>query len=215
MSFGPVHPHLQLLHRVGGAGGVVGAAQVDDVALDVLAGHGQELVLRRGGHVADGAPRHHVVVHIHRVHRVGHQHGVVHIKQVQQVAQIALGAVRHKNFRDVQLYAVFGVVALNGLPQKLVALLAGDVAVKALLAALLVNGLVHRLGDRSRQRQCHVADAQTDDVPLRVGGLKFPHLAGDGAEQVAFVQFVVMLVQFHGGPPLSTSMQVSYHILRE
>ena len=74
---GVVHPGLQLLLVVGGAGGVVGGAQVDDVRLYALVGQGQKAVLLVGVHVGDVPAGDDVGIHIHRVHRVGHQHGVV------------------------------------------------------------------------------------------------------------------------------------------
>src|SRR5699024_10157563 len=114
---GPLDPLGQLGGGVGSAGGVVGAAQVDDVRIGGVVGHGQEVVLGVGGHVADGAACHDVVVHIDRVDRVGNEDGVVHVRQVQQIAQVALGAVGDKDLAQLQLDAAAGVILADGFPQ--------------------------------------------------------------------------------------------------
>ena len=164
--------------------------------------HGQEIVLRVGGHIQNFAARHHVVIHIDGIDRIGHQHGVIHVKEIQQIAQIALGAIRNKDFAQIQRNTMGCVILADGLPQELIALLTGNIAVEGFLMALFLHRSVHGVHHRAGQRQRHVADAQTDDVPVRVGGLVGGDLVGDGAKEIALVQFGIMFVELHGFPPV-------------
>ena len=138
-----------------------------------------------------------VGVHIHRVHRVGHQHGVVHVEQIHNVAHVALGAVAHKHLRGVHVHAEVLVVVGNGLPQEGVAVAVRGVAVEGLLVGLLLGGVVHGLDDRRGQGHGHVANAHLDDLVVRVllgvGG----HLFGNGDKQVALLQILEIAVQLH------------------
>ncbi len=133
---GVLHPGLELLAGVGGAGGVVGAADIDDVSLHAVVGHPEEAVLLTGAAVDDLAAIGHVVVHIGGVDGVRHQDGVVHVEQAQHIGQVALGTVGDEDLVLSQLGAAACVVALNGLLQERVALL-GAVAVEAFLGAHL------------------------------------------------------------------------------
>ena len=164
--------------------------------------HGQEVVPGGGGQVQDFTTSHHIIVHVDRVDGVGHEDGVILAEQVQQVAQVALGAVRDEDLGHIQRYTALGVVLPDGLAQERIALLAGDVAVEGLLAALLLDGLVHGLGDRSGQRQGDVTDPQADDIGLRVGFLVISDFMGDGAEEIALVQLGIMRIELHVSPPL-------------
>ncbi len=112
---GVVHPCLELVAGVGGTGGVIGAADIDDVSLHILIRHSQEAVLLTGAAVDDLAAIGHVIVHVGGINGVRHQHGVVHIEQAQYVGQIALCTIRDENFILCQLGAAACVVALNGL----------------------------------------------------------------------------------------------------
>ena len=176
--------------------------------MNIVIRHRQEVVLGAGGHVQDLAPGHHVVIHINGVNGVRNQHGIVHIKQIQQVAQVALGAVGYKDFGHVQLHAVAGIVFLDSGTQEFIALLAGDIAVERLFLALLLNGFQHGVGHAFGQRQRYVANAQADDILIRVGFLVSSNLVRNGAEKIAFVQLGIMLVQFHLSLPLHFNMVV-------
>jgi len=194
--FGVVHPGLELLAGVGGTGGVVGAADVDDVSLHAVIGHPQEAVLLAGAAVNDLAAVGHVVVHIGGVNGVRHQNGVVHIKQAQHIGQVALGTIGDKDLVLSQLGAAACVVALNGLLQERIALL-GAVAVEALLGAHLSGGILHGGDHALCQRLGHIADAQTDDLLFGVCFLIGGHLVGNVHEQVACLQLAVMVIHFH------------------
>ena len=160
---GVVHPGLELVAGVGSAGGVVGAADVDDVSLHAVIGHPQEAVLLTGAAVDDLAAVGDIVVHIGGVHGVRNQNGVIHIKQAQHVGQVALGTVGDKDLVLSQLGAAACVVALNGLLQEGIALL-GAVAVEAFLGAHLSGGILHGGDHALCQRLGHIADAQADDL---------------------------------------------------
>ena len=105
------HPLLELLAGVSGAGGVVGAANIDDICLHILIGHPQETVLLAGAAVDDPAAVGHVVVHVGGVDGVRNQNGVVHIEQAQHVGQVALGTVGDEDLILVQPGAAAGIVA--------------------------------------------------------------------------------------------------------
>ena len=175
--------------------------------------HGQEVIFGVGGQIQNFAPCHHVIVHIHGVDGVGNQHGIVLAEQVQQVAQVAFGAVRNKNFRQIQRHAVVGVVIADRLAQEAVALLAGDVAVEGFFMCLLLDSVVHSPRHRGRQRQGDIADAQTDDVGVRVRLLVIGDLMGNGAEKIAFVQLCIMRIEMHDFPPTYLILYLIYHNL--
>ena len=197
---GVVHPDLQLVAGVGGTGGVVGAADIDDVCLHILVRHPQETVFLTGTAVDDLAAVGDVVIHIGGVHRVRHQHGVVHIEQAQHVGQVALGTVGDEDLILSDLGAAAGVVALDGLLQEGVALLRA-IAVETFLGAHLVGSVMHGLDHALGQRLGHIADAQTDDLLFRVCLLISSHFVGNVHEQVACLQLVVVFVHFHSTFP--------------
>ena len=200
---GVVHPGLQL--GLGGhrAGGIVGEAQVDQVHL-LLRDGGGEAVVRHAGHidqvgppaccrvVVPGPARHGVGVHIDGVHRVAHRHHVVHTEDVPDVAAVALGAVGDEDLIGGDVHTPGPVVVLgNGLPQEVVALLRA-VAVEPLGGGHLVHRPVHGGGDGGGQRPGHVADAQPDQLPVRVGLAVGGHPPGDLGKQIAAGQLVVI-----------------------
>ena len=193
---GVSHPLLELLAGVGCAGGVVGAADVDDVCLHAVVRHPKEAVLLIGAAVDDLAAVGHVVVHIGGVDGVRNQNGVVHVKQAQHVGQVALGTVGDEDLVLVQLGIAACVVTLNGLFQEGVALLRA-VAVEAFLGAHLGGGILHGRHDALGQRLRHVADAQTDDLLFGVCFLIGRDLVGNVHEQVAGFQLAVMMIHFH------------------
>ena len=193
---GVVHPCFQLCAGVGSAGGVVGAADIDDICLHALVRHAKEAIFLPGAAVNNLAAIGDVIVHIGGVHGIRHQHGVIHIEQPQQVCKVALGAVRDKDLVLGDLGAAAGVVALNGLLEEGVALLRA-VAVEALFGAHLLGSVAHGLHHTLCQRLGHIADAQTDDLLFRVCFLICSYLVGNVHEQVAGLQFVVMLVHLH------------------
>ena len=57
-------------------------------------------------HEYDLAARHDVSVHINRINRVRDQHGVVRTEDVEDVAEVALGAVRDEDLVGVQVDAM-------------------------------------------------------------------------------------------------------------
>src|SRR5699024_8701815 len=169
-GLGVVHPLLELIAVIGRAGGVVGAADVDDIGLDGGVGHGQEAIGLAGGGIDDLAAVGDVVVHIGGIDGVGHQDGVILAEQAQDVGQVALGAVADEDLVRLQLDAVPGVIALHSLAEEVVALL-GAVAVEARGGAHLGHSVLHGLDHAARQGPGHVPDAQPDDLALRVGFL--------------------------------------------
>ena len=72
---------------------------------------------------------------------------------------------------------------------------------EAFLGAHLIGCIVHGLDHTLCQRLGHIANAQTDDLLLRVCLLISGHLVSDVHEQVAGLQLVVVLVHFHNTFP--------------
>ena len=164
--------------------------------------HRQKAVCLVGGHIKNLPAGHHVVIHIDGIDRVRDQNGVVHIKQVKQVAQIALGAVRDENFAHVQFNAALRIILADGLTQELISLLTGDIAVESFLVALLLHGGVHRVHHRARERQRHIPDAKANHVPFGMCGLKIRNFVGNRAEKITLIQLGIVFVQFHCVPPV-------------
>ena len=193
---GVLHPCLELVAGVGSAGGIVGATDVDDVSLHAVVGHPEEAVLLTGAAIDDLAAIGDVVVHIGGVDGVRHEDGVVHVEQAQHIGKVALCTVGDEDLVLVQLGAAACVVALNGLLEEGVALL-GAVAVEAFLGTHLGDGVMHGVHDALGQRLGHIADAQTDDLLLRVCLLIGGDFVGNVHKEVAGLQLIVMFVHFH------------------
>ena len=174
---GVVHPGPELLARGGHARGVVGEAEVDEVG-HALRQSGEEAVLRRAGHVDDvrplfavpvpGAAGHGVGVDIDGVHGVADGHHAVLGEDVADVAAVALGPVGDEELVGRYLHAQGRVVVgHDGLAQEIIALI-GAVAHEGGLISHLRGGALQRGDAGRRQGQRHVADAELDDVGLRV-----------------------------------------------
>ena len=88
------------------------------------------------------------------------------------------------------------VVADQRLVQETVALLVA-VAVEGLLPGLILYCRVQCVDNRGYERTGHVADAQTDDIRLRVRSGIFTYLAGNSREQIALLEVVVVLIDLH------------------
>lgn len=81
----------------------------------------------------------------------------------------------------------------DGFRQEGVALLRA-VAVERLSLGLIVDGLVHGLDADLRQRLRDIADAETDDVGIRVRFLIGGDAAGDFGEEIAAGQLQIVIV---------------------
>ena len=101
---GIIHPLLKLRFRDRGTGRVIGETQVNDIRR-LLRQLRRKICLRRTGHVDHVAPclrrriispgpaRHHVGVHIDRIHRVADRDLVVDTKNLLDISGITLGSV--------------------------------------------------------------------------------------------------------------------------
>ena len=88
------------------------------------------------------------------------------------------------------------VVANERLVQEVIALLVA-VAVEGLLLRLILNRRVQRVDDSRNERTGNVADAEADDVSLRVGCGILADFARDGGEQIALLEIVIIGVDLH------------------
>ena len=84
----------------------------------------------------------------------------------------------------------------NGFPQEIIALFRA-IAAERLRCAHLVNGFVHSLDDCGGQGAGDVADAQLDELGVRMCGRVGGHTAGNLGKEVAAGQFLIVAVHFH------------------
>ena len=82
--------------------------------------------------------------------------------------------------------------------QEVVALVRA-VSAEALGSGHLVDGRVHGVDDRSRERKGHVADPEPDDRSIGVGILECPDAPPDLGEEIAGLQLPVALVHLRHG----------------
>ena len=199
----PVHPFLELRLGGGGAGGVVGEAEVHDVGREVARG-GHEAV--RGVAVKIDEPRvapacvraraagHHVRVHVHGIDGIGHRDDDVLPEELLDVAAVALRAVRDEDLVGRHVHAVgLEVVLRDGLAEEVITLL-GTVAAERLARGLVVHGAVHRGDHGGREGLGDVADAEADHLRLRVRVLVGLDAVGDFGEQVRSLYLQVVFI---------------------
>ena len=104
---GIIHPLLELRFGDGGTGGIIGKAQVNDIRC-LLRQLRRKIRLRRTGHVdhvtpcprcrivGTGPARHHIGVHIDRIHRVADRDFVVYTENLLDISGIALRPIGNK-----------------------------------------------------------------------------------------------------------------------
>lgn len=162
-------------------GGVVGGAEVDDVHLAFGQGR-DEIIFCGGGHIIDVAPTtglgvvltgtaaHGVGVQIDGVDGVAQRNFIIHIEQVADIAAVALGAIGDEDLIGLDIHTARGeIMGGNGFPQEIIALVPA-IAAERLRCAHLVNGFVHSLDDCGGQGAGDVADAQLDELGVRMCG---------------------------------------------
>ena len=189
-----VHERRELLARGGGAGGVVGEAEVEQV--DLAFGRGGDeavglvaLEVDEAGVAAVGggasAAGHDVGVHVDRIDGVGHADGeAAGGEEFLEVAGVALGAVADEDLVRLDVGAAGLEVGLgDGLAQEVVAEL-GAVAAEGGVGAHFADGLLHGLDAGGREGASHVADAQANEAGVGMGGGELADARGDRREQV-------------------------------
>ncbi len=137
---------------------------------------------------------HHVGVDIDGIDGVGDRHGVVPAHQLANVARVTLGSVVDKNLIGVKMHAPWQEVVLYDSLSKPQVSLLGPIAVEGLLLSHVVDSLVHGLDDGRAERLRHVADAEADDLGLRMGGLEGIHFLGYVSEEIVLLQLQEMFV---------------------
>ena len=140
------------------------------------------------------AASHDIRVEVDRVYRVRDGDLVGRAEDLLDVAAVALGAVADENLVRRDLDAAVRVVVLDdGFRQERVALLRA-VAVERLSLRLIVDRLVHGLDADLRQRLRDIADAEADDVGIRVRFLVGGDTARDLREEIAARQLQIVIV---------------------
>ena len=176
MPVGKVHPFCELFPVIDRSRGIIGRAEVNDIALKFLIRHGQESVFLAGGHIDDISSVHHVGIHIDRIDRVGYQHRIIGAEDIQDIAAVGLCAVGDKDLIIFKTYAEPRIVLPQGILQELIPLLRA-VAVEGLRLSLLFGSLHHGGNHAFCQRSRHIPDAHPDHVGFRVCLLIFLHPA--------------------------------------
>ncbi len=206
---GPVHPLLELLLRRHRPRRVVGVAQIDDIRIPGGFGAGDETVRGVAGQIdkpriASALVRarpagHDVRVHIDGVDGVAHRYLDVLVEKFLDVAAIALGAVRDENLVRGDIHSARGEVDGGDLlAQEGVALL-GPVAVERRARAFVVHGFAHGRENGRSERFRHVADAQADDLGVRMRRLVRIHAVRDFRKEIAGLDFLVVFVDVQHG----------------
>ena len=146
-----------------------------------------------------GAASHHIAVHVHRIDRVGHGDAIALSKDVEDVAAVALGAVGDEDLIGADLTAA-GLEIMRGdrLSQPGVTLLRA-IAVEAFGRSHRIDGELHGIAARLRQRFGHVADAESDQGGVGVGSAEGLHPSADFREQVTSFEFEVIAVDLNHG----------------
>ena len=210
-----LHPGFELGAGGDGTGRVVGEAEIDEVGFFVrnvrdklvsgIAGQVEQAGVSAVLIGVAGIAGHHVGVHVNRIDRVGDGDDVALAEDVEDVAGIALRAIRDENFvgRDAE---VGELVVDDCLAEELVALL-GPVAFEGLATGHFLNAIVHRLNHGGGQRLGYIADATADDAGglVRIFSGINPHPAGDFREQVTgFELEEIGIDRGHAGGRLTT-----------
>ena len=137
----------------------------------------------------------HVGIDVYGIAGIGNGNYVVFGIYIAQVAEVALGTVRHEDV--IGRNAETGIVTIgDGLAQKAIALLR-TVAMESIAGRHIIYGTVHGLYAGLRYGQRNVADVHTDHLAAGMRLLIFTQLAGYRRKQVALRQFLKIIVNLH------------------
>ena len=145
---GIVDPLFQLLFGVDSTCGIIGGTQINEVCLHLFVGHRQKTVFLVGVQIYDLPARHEIGVHIDRIDRIWDQDGIVHIKKIQDIAQVAFSPIADENFVWIQMHAPDRIMAADGSFQKRIPLFRA-VSMKGIFMAHLFHCFVEFLHHRA------------------------------------------------------------------
>ena len=147
--------------------------------------------------------RHGVGIHIHGIDRVGDGHHRVVGEKLLHVGYVALGAIGDEHLVRLNVQS-FVVVVQNGLNQKIIAVIRA-VAPKGLGPAHFPGRFLHGLHHGGGQRAGHIANAQTDQLRVRMLLSVFLYPAGDLRKEIAAGELFIMGIHLQHGlvPPSS------------
>ena len=137
---------------------------------------------------------HDVRVEIDRIDRVRDGDFIVGAEDFLDVAAVALGTVADEDLIFVDLDSALRVVVLDDrFRQEGIALLRA-IATEGFGFCHLIDSLVHGLDAGSRQRLGNIADAETDDIRIRMRLLECLDPAGDFCEEIAAREFQIVVI---------------------
>ena len=127
-----------------------------------------------------GPAGHHIRIHVDRIDRIGNGDDVVQTEDFLHIPAIALGAVADDNFVNVDVHAARLVVVVGDrLSEEFVSDPAVVIPLECLGAAHFLDRLFHRLDHRRCDWLRYITNPHTDNLRLRVSGLKRPSPPSD------------------------------------
>ena len=115
-----------------------------------------------------GSARHNIRIYVYGVNGVTYCNLVVQTEYLLNIAAVTFCSVRYKDLVRCNVTASCLIIILcNGIAQEFITKV-GSVTMKSLRFSHLIHCTVQRINDSGCQRLCHVTDAQTDDLLVRV-----------------------------------------------
>ena len=170
--------------------------------MHVAVGTGKESTLDVAAGKQDMVCRHDVGIDVSRIHGVRNEHVRAGFDDIEEVAQVALGAVGHEDLVEADLDTQAVIEVPYRLTDKLIAL--GVVAVPAerLGNAHLIHRFVHGLNDAGGEGQRHVSDTESNNTLFGVSLLVGGNLLCNGGKQIALLELAKRRVGLQGMSPI-------------
>ena len=141
-----------------------------------------------------GPSGHHIRVDVDRIDGIRDGDNVLGSEDIEDISRVALRTVGDENLIGRNRHAARLVIVLgNGVAEKVVPLF-GPVTAERLAATHLVDGPMHGFDHGRRQWLRHVADAQADDLCLRILGGKPRNAAANLGKEIPRLQLQKMIV---------------------
>ena len=209
-----IDPCLEAVCVIGGTRGVVRRANVDDVGVHVAVGTGKEPALDVTAGKQDVVCRHDVCVDISRIHGVRNEHVRTRLDDVEEIAQVALGAVGHEDLVKADLNAQAVIEILYRLADKLITLGVIAISAERFGNAHLVHRFVHGLNDAGGEGQRHVSDTESNNTLFGVSLLVGGNLLCNGGKQIALLELAKRRVGLQGMSPIWMHRCISKAMIR-
>ena len=141
------------------------------------------------------AATHQVGIHIYGINRIGNENNVILGEKIQNVADVALGAIADKDFTGAYVDAAIGVIGSDLFGEELITFI-GAVTLKTLGSSHFIGCVGHGIGNALGKGSGYVANAQTDNRSVGVVGNKFRCATGNLGKEISFGHFGKVFVDF-------------------